>query len=151
MLTTAKVALTVSWTILTVIVCTLVVGLEARGTFIVLITGLHLIGYQLYKHQGAGGYCSSVVIAPVYQPAMQSAAIQQLVVGLLSLFMLDGGFMARTVLISAAAYWVSVGIIAVRRPTAPTGIDTLWVRYGFLLLFVMILGPFYAWATFRRP
>ena len=148
--TTAKVAIAASWVILTSIGCAMAPTSVACGAVAVLITALHLVGYQLYKHQGPHGYCPSVAIAPAYHPSIIVVAVEQLVFFFLALVLLDGGVTALLILISAAAYWMTLVVIAVRRSAAPTTTDILWLRYGFLLLFLITAGSLTTWASFRR-
>lgn len=160
MSTIAKVAILASWVVTTSLGCVLIAvywishgpGAKTAIThsllFAAIMTCLHAIGYQAYKHQGTGGHWSSTPLAPSYK-AIRSALIQQVVIVVLAL---QEGITFHAALLSVVVYWAGIAVIVVRRPTAPTKGDIHFVKYGFLYIVLVIfaLGPIY-WAARGRP
>lgn len=58
--------------------------------------------------------------------------IQQLIVLVMASMILDGGMLAQMFSYAAAAYWVCVGIILLRRRRNLTRFDKIVIRIGFL-------------------
>ncbi|MEN6496011.1 MAG: hypothetical protein ABFD16_17150 [Thermoguttaceae bacterium] len=151
----AKAAIAASWAVWTALACVAVAecwainrqtGLVAgafAAVFVATITGIHLVGYRLYKQQGSGGPEPSPAGSSTFAPVVKSAILQQVVVGVLAALMLDGGLAARAAIVGIAAYWLTTGMIVVRRPTAPTTLDLVWIKFGFLLVFLAAIASFY--------
>jgi hypothetical protein len=145
----AKATIAASWAVWTALACWSVnrqTGLAAGAcalVFVGIITGIHLVGYRLYKQQGNGGPEPSPTGSSTFAPAIKSAILQQALVGMLAALMLDGGLAARAAIVGIAAYWLTTGIIVVRRPTAPTTLDLVWIKVGFLLVFLAAIASFY--------
>ena len=72
-----------------------------------------------------------------YRRPIQWALIQQLVIGILSLLMLDGGMMARQCALVLVAFWVGTVLILWRRPANPTSWDLSLIQFGFVLLLIL--------------
>ena len=68
---------------------------------------------------------------------MLSAFVQQSVIMVLAGMILDGGVVAQSCFYAFAAFWVGVGVILWRRAPAPTKVDLLIVRGGFIVLCVL--------------
>ena len=75
-------------------------------------------------------------ICPSYRKAVFEAVGLQLLIGMLSLLILDGGTTARICGISLVAFWGGVALMISRRPHAPTQTDIEWIRFGYLPLVV---------------
>ncbi len=69
--------------------------------------------------------------------AFRSALIQQISCALISALMLDGGVMAKVCAATILGYWIAVGWLLHRQPLLNSGSDLLFVRWGFLALFVV--------------
>jgi hypothetical protein len=68
---------------------------------------------------------------------MLSAFVQQSVIMVLAGMILDGGAVAQSCFYAFAAFWVGVGVIVWRRASAPTKVDLVIVRGGFIVLCVL--------------
>lgn len=75
-------------------------------------------------------------VSPSYRAAMLVSIPQQVVVFALSLMALDFGEMKQICGMTFLAFWAGVGLIMRRRPLAPSRVDLLFIRLGFLPLFV---------------
>ena len=67
---------------------------------------------------------------------MFSAFVQQGVILALAVMILDGGAVAQSCFYAFTAFWAGVGVILWRRSSAPTKVDLLIVRGGFIVLCV---------------
>ena len=86
-------------------------------------------------------------IAVSYRRAVFDAVILQVIFGVLSKMVLDGGKVAHTTGIAMLAFSMGVGLIIQRRPTDPTDWDLTWIRFGFLpLLVVTFAVAEWAWS-----
>jgi hypothetical protein len=119
------------------------------AVFVVFMAGVHVIGYRLWRgqfvpDQGERNGPPSGPIAPAYKPAVKSALIQQGIVFILAGLILDGGLTFNAAVIAVVAYWLAFGLLIFRRANLPTRGDILWVRYGFLLILLIVLsvGPY---------
>ena len=124
--------------------------------FIAFMAGVHFIGYRLWKRQfvqdqGSGSESLSRSISSVYWPPIKTAFLQQGIIAILALLILDGGYTLNVTVIAIVAYWLAFSIIVFRRPDSPTRDDIGLIRYGFLLIFFVVLatGPF-VWAALGR-
>lgn len=66
--------------------------------------------------------------------------VQQVPILLLTSMILDGGMLFAVTGYAAAAYWVGFGIITARRRGHLTLVDTMLLRWGFLIL--CLVSPF---------
>jgi hypothetical protein len=72
-----------------------------------------------------------------YREPTESAVVQQVIVLVLAAGILDGGDLFRICLIAAVAFWVGVVLIRRHRPQAPTKLDLMLIRGGYLVLCIM--------------
>lgn len=72
-----------------------------------------------------------------YVRAFVPALVLQLAIALGCGMVLDLGMLSRLCAIVMLAFWVGVFISVARRPTSPTSLQLLAIRYGFLPLLVL--------------
>lgn len=77
----------------------------------------------------------NLTLADSYRPAMFTAVGIQLVCGVLSAMLLDGGNAAAMCLATLIGFWVGVLLLMLRRPRNPSRTDLRVVQFGFLPLF----------------
>lgn len=75
-------------------------------------------------------------ISPDFRKPVFEAVGLQLLIGILSLLILDGGTTARICGMALVAFWGGAGLMIWRRPQAPTRVDIAWIRFGYLPLVV---------------
>jgi hypothetical protein len=107
--------------------------LFAAGTWTVTIILYRFIRRRLLVNKAL----LSKAIAPQYRSAVKWGAVQQTVTGILSAMVLDGGVVFRVWSLSVLAYWIGVILIVLRRPLSPTRLDILFIKYGFIPLFIL--------------
>lgn len=78
-----------------------------------------------------------MVLASSYRPALRHALFLQLFLALIAGMVLDGGVLARLLLIASIAFWISVLFVLFRRPLAPTRFDLSYLRIGLFVLFAI--------------
>ena len=71
-------------------------------------------------------------ISPRYDSPIFEAISIQIVLGILSLLVLDGGDCARICGIALVAFWGGATILIWRRPQSPTKTDIQLIRFGYL-------------------
>ena len=76
-----------------------------------------------------------------YWLALQVSLVLQIVFGLLSGLMLDGGQLLQMWLFTMAAYWVGSIVMMIRRPDNPTKVDLFLIRWSFPVLFLFVTIP----------
>jgi hypothetical protein len=156
---TARVAIAVAWAVTIALGCTFIAGYWlSRGAlgaavtrailFALIMTCLWMVGYKAYTHRGDSGRWFDAPVSVAYKRALRATIIQQVIAGVLAL---GQGQTRHAALVAALAYWLSVVIVVARRPTSPTLGDILFVKYGFLvvLLIVLTAGSVY-WAWLGR-
>ena len=80
------------------------------------------------------------VVSSMYDRVVRQSLGLQLITACLVGLLLDGGVAARVVGVSLLGFWISVGILMVRRPLQPTKYDLAFVKWGFLpVLLVAVL------------
>jgi len=79
----------------------------------------------------------SLPISPSYRKAVFEAAALQVLLGLLSALLLDGGTMARICGIALVAFWGGAIVLIWRRPLFPSRTDIEFVRFGYLPVVVI--------------
>ena len=86
----------------------------------------------------------SLPISPKYDSPIFEALTLQLILGLLSYLILDGGTIARICGIALVAFWGGATVLIWRHPQSPTRMDIVLIRFGFLPLSVVayFLVPF---------
>src|SRR5258706_80697 len=80
---------------------------------------------------------TSLPISPSYRTPIFEAVALQLVLGLLSSLILDGGATARICGIALVAFWSGATLLIWRRPVSPTRSDLQLIRFGYLPLVVV--------------
>ena len=68
---------------------------------------------------------------------MLSAFVQQSIILVLGGMILDGGAVAQSCFYAFTAFWAGVAVILWRRSSAPTKVDLVIVRGGFIVLCVL--------------
>jgi hypothetical protein len=115
--------------------------------FAVTMLFVHVVGYLLWKRQFSadrgGGHGLGLA---AYGRPIKTALLQQGIFLILAALALDMGETWHTTLVAVLAYWMSAGVIVARRPDSPTRTDLFFIRWGFLViwLIVVIVGPM-AW------
>jgi len=79
----------------------------------------------------------SLPIARSYRKAIFEAVGLQVLLGLLSLLILDGGSSARICGIALVAFWGGAAVLIWRRPQSPTRTDIVLLRFGYLPVVVV--------------
>ncbi len=79
----------------------------------------------------------SLPISPNYRSPIFEAVALQVLLGLLSLLILDGGTTARICGIALVAFWGGATVLIWRRPHFPTKTDIVLLRFGYLPLVVL--------------
>jgi len=75
--------------------------------------------------------------SPAYRGTLALVVTQQILLGLLTGMMLDGGLLGSIFLYSLAAFWVGFLTIFARRPRNPTKADIFLIKWGTFLLFLV--------------
>ena len=65
---------------------------------------------------------------------------QQIPWAILNMLLLDGGEMARLCGITMLGFWAGVALMMARRPLSPSPFDIKLLRWGFLPLYVLVVG-----------
>jgi hypothetical protein len=68
---------------------------------------------------------------------MGLAIVSQLPCLLLSGLTLDGGIASRVVVIAMLAHWASTGMIVIRNPDEPGGLDLAYIGISFFVLVIL--------------
>jgi hypothetical protein len=105
--------------------------------FVGIMAGAHTVGFRLYRRQSNAPE-PSAPLSSRYVPAFRLALIEQVLLLGLSSLMLDGGRAFRICAIAVLAYWATSLVLAWRRPTAPTRFDLAFLRYGSLMLPIVV-------------
>lgn len=71
------------------------------------------------------------VLSRKYDRALHETLGAQVIVGCLAALVLDGGVMARVVVVAMLGFWLSAAILMIRRPFEPAKYDLLFVQRGF--------------------
>ena len=79
----------------------------------------------------------SLPISAEYDSPLFEAVALQLVLGLLSLLILDGGAAARICGIALVAFWGGAVVLIWRHPKSPTRTDIQLIRFGYLAVAVI--------------
>jgi hypothetical protein len=74
-----------------------------------------------------------------YNRSLLVAITVQLMLLVLGLLATDCGEWTRAVLLAAVAFWPVTLMLAIRRPTSPTRPDLMFVRYGYPVIFGVLL------------
>lgn len=76
-------------------------------------------------------------IAAKYDSAIYDALLLQIVLGILSAMILDGGVMAQVCGIALVAFWGGVAVLIWRQPQSPSRVDIGLIRFGYLPLIII--------------
>ena len=79
----------------------------------------------------------SLPISPSYRRPVFEAVALQVLLGLFSLLILDGGTTARICGIALVAFWTGAATLIWRHPQTPTRTDITFVRFGYLPVVVL--------------
>jgi hypothetical protein len=79
----------------------------------------------------------SLPISSRYRRPVFEAVGLQVVLGILSLLILDGGATARICGIALVAFWGGAAVLIWRKPRSPTRTDIQLLRFGYLPLVVV--------------
>lgn len=74
-----------------------------------------------------------------YNRSFLVAIAMQLMLLVLGLLATDCGEWTRAVLLAAVAFWPVTLILVIRRPTSPTQLDLMFIRYGYPVIFAVLL------------
>jgi hypothetical protein len=91
-----------------------------------------------YPHcQATSRSMITLPIATSYRRAVFDSMVLQVVLGVLSMLILDGGRIAHTTGIAVLAFWVGAAIVILRRPKSPTEVDLFLIQFGFIPLLIL--------------
>jgi hypothetical protein len=119
--------------------------------FIVIMASVHLAGYLLYVQQAPPMRPVSMPLprasfefSPQYWPAIKDAIVLQLLFGVPSALLLDGGRVFGFFKVALIGHLSGMLMIIGRRPMSPTKTDIFFIRWGILLLFLAtgVIAPF---------
>ena len=79
------------------------------------------------------------IVSENYRSPVMDALKVQIPLAILCFLMLDGGYLARLCGIAMTAHWLGILLAMFRRPFTPTNVDVVYIRWGFLGLFVPLL------------
>ena len=79
----------------------------------------------------------SLPISPHYRKAIYRAVALQVIIGFLSLMILDGGECAQICGAALVAFWGGVIVLICRHPQSPTYTDVQLIRFGYLPVVVL--------------
>jgi len=79
----------------------------------------------------------SLSLSPHYRKAIFSAVALQVIIGFLSLMILDGGACAQICGVALLAFWGGVMVLIWRHPQSPTYTDLQLIRFGYLPVVVI--------------
>ena len=79
----------------------------------------------------------SLPISPHYRKAIFEAVGLQVIIGFLSLMILDGGDCAHICGAAILAFWGGVTVLIWRHPQSPTYTDIRLIRFGYLAVVVI--------------
>jgi hypothetical protein len=114
--------------------------------FLVIMACVHLAGYLLYVEQLSPVHADAISprasfdYSPQYGPALKRAVLLQLVAGVLTALMLDGGRSLGFFKVAIIGHWIGILLITGRRPHSPTKVDIILIRWGALLLLLVAAG-----------
>jgi hypothetical protein len=88
----------------------------------------------------------SLPISPSYRKPIFEAVGLQVLLGFLSLLILDGGTIARICGIAVVAFWGGAAVLIWRRPQSPTRTDILLLRFGYVpVVVIAFLLVYFIW------
>jgi hypothetical protein len=78
-----------------------------------------------------------IPISKAYDSPVFEALAIQIIIGLLSLMMLDGGQLAQVCGVALVAFWSGASLLIYRRPLSPSRIDLQVIRFGYFPVVVI--------------
>jgi hypothetical protein len=82
---------------------------------------------------------TTFTVSPSYRAAIWVSIPQQAIVILLSIMTLDFGQTRQICGMAFLAFWAGTGIIMFSRPLTPSRLDLLFIRFGFVPLFIVAI------------
>jgi hypothetical protein len=79
----------------------------------------------------------SLPTSPSYRKPVFEAVGLQVLLGFLSMLILDGGTTARICGVALVAFWSGASVLIWRRPQPPTSMDIQLLRFGYMPLVVV--------------
>lgn len=79
------------------------------------------------------------LVSEDYRSPVMFALALEIPIAVICALMLDGGELARVCAIAMAAHWAGILLVMFRRPDLPTLTDRLFVRLGFLVIFMPLI------------
>ena len=76
-------------------------------------------------------------ISPKYDSPIFEAVALQILLGLLSLLIMDGGMVAQLCGIALVSFWGGASVLILRHPLSPSRIDLELIRLGYLPVIVI--------------
>ena len=76
-------------------------------------------------------------ISPKYDSPIFEALVLQIVLGILSALILDGGVVAQICGIALVAFWTGAVVLIWRHPQSPSRLDVELIRFGYLPVVVL--------------
>ena len=89
-----------------------------------------------------------IPISPKYDGRLFEAVAFQVVLGLLSLLVLDGGRVAQVFGIALVAFWCGAAVLIWRHAKSPSRVDLQLIRYGYfavLLISFLLVAAIWSW------
>jgi len=85
-------------------------------------------------------------LTPSYRHAVVVGSVVALTFVVLSALLLDGGLTLQVTFMAILGYLGGLAVMAARRPQAPSALDLMLVRWGFIPLWIAAqFGARYAW------
>jgi hypothetical protein len=81
---------------------------------------------------------TTLPLSDAYRAAIRTSIVLQVLLTLLMLSLLDGGFIAKVGGYSMAGFWSGVAITMLRRPRDPRPTDLFYIRWGYP--FMLMVG-----------
>ncbi len=90
-------------------------------------------------------------LTPSYRHAVVVGSVVALTFVVLSALLLDGGLTFQVTFMAILGYLGGLAVMAARRPQAPSALDLMLVRWGFIPLWIAAqFGARYAWTLMGR-
>jgi hypothetical protein len=87
---------------------------------------------------------TTLPLSPAYRDAVKVALVLQVFATLFLLVILDGGTLAKVGGAAMIGFWIGAAVVMIRRPRNPSSLDLLYVRWGYIAVFIVGIacGPF---------
>jgi len=98
---------------------------------------------QMAVETANGDTCNFKDHSSKYNPAFKKSLLIQGVLAILTLLILDFGQTHRAFWVAFLCQWATVSLLLLRRPSNPSRLDLLIVRYGIVPILILIVcaGP----------